>query len=280
MADEQAKVWNGTSGRAWTRHADDFDEVLAPFGRAAMDVLDLGPGSSVLDVGCGTGATARELARRVAPGRVTGIDISEPMLDEARARTSAERLGNVEFVHADVEQLDPSPGSHDAVFSRFGVMFFGDPERAFANLAAAVRGDGELGFICFKGPGDNPFIAVPLLTAAAHVDLGELPPPDSPGPFSLADPDRIRSILGAAGWTDVVVTDGPDRTDMGPAGDPVGLAWRVLEQNPLSCRALERSDPEQRNAAVDAVAAALAGHAEGDRIRMGAGTWVVHARRP
>ena len=276
---DQGEVWNGPVGAAWVRHADRFDEVLRPFGEAAMSALSLRSGAGVLDVGCGTAMTTTELGRRVHPGRVVGLDLSETMLALARERIAEHGLTNVELLAADAQETELPPTSFDAVFSRFGVMFFDRPEAAFANLAGATRLGGELAFVCFQGPERNPFIAVPLLTAAAHLDLGPPIPPGAPGPFSLADPDRIRSVLEQAGWTDVTVQEGPDEAVMGAAAHVEDLAARVLEQNPLTCRALGSASDGTRAAAVAAVAEALAGHEAEGSIRMGAGTWVVHARR-
>src|SRR4029453_2942629 len=108
------------------------------------------PGERVLDVGCGTGQTSLELARRVgADGRVTAIDISAPMLGGPRDRARGAGVANVAFVGADVQTHRFEPGSADVAFSRFGIMFFADPAAAFTNLHGALRPGGRLGFVCW-----------------------------------------------------------------------------------------------------------------------------------
>jgi ubiquinone/menaquinone biosynthesis C-methylase UbiE len=92
----------------------------------------------VLDIGCGCGTTSIELARRVAPGgRVLGVDISAPMLGRARKRAPQEL--RVSFALADATAYAFELGSTDRLFSRFGVMFFADPVKSFANMRRGLQ---------------------------------------------------------------------------------------------------------------------------------------------
>src|SRR5262249_1479538 len=93
----------------------------------------------------------------------------------------------------------------DAVFSRFGVMFFADPVAAFTNLHRALRPGGRLAFVCWRGLPENPWMWVPVGAAAQHVTLPPPPAPGAPGPFAFADGARVRDILGAAGFQTVDV---------------------------------------------------------------------------
>lgn len=273
----QTDVWNGESGRAWVAHVDDFDAMLGPFGDAVLERLDLGPGDRVVDVGCGVGATTLTMAPLVAPATVVGVDISVPMLDAARARAARVGLSNVEFRRVDVQRDPLGAASFDVAFSRFGVMFFDEPERAFLNLRHGVGDTGRLGFVCFQGPFDNPMILAPVMAAAAHVELLAPPGPTVPGPFSLADPERIRTLLDAAGWIDVRVEPGPSTADLGSADDIEATARRALEQNPGIAPGLAKASPTDRAAAVAAAVDALAPHVVDGRVVMAAATWVVTA---
>ena len=94
---------------------------------------------------------------------------------------------------------------YDLLFSRFGVMFFGDPTAAFANLHGALRASAKLCFVCWQAPNFNPWISVPFSVA-----LPLLPPqptlePRAPGPFAFAEPDYVREILTGAGFKSVTV---------------------------------------------------------------------------
>ena len=281
--DEQTVLWNEVVGEAWVRHADRFDATLEPFGAATFERLDLQSGERVVDIGCGAGRTTLDAAARVHPGEVVGLDVSAPLLAEARRRAHGLVVGNVRFVEADLGSPDAaaslaSSESFDVAFSRFGVMFFADPLAAFSNLARTMVPNGRLGFVCFQGPERNPFITVPVLTAAAHLAMAPLPGPDEPSPFSLADPARIRSLLGAAGFGQISIDAGPDRATLGNDQDLQAMAARLLEQNPSTAPALMAADAERRSAAVQAVAEALAGHVTDGEVRLGAGSWIVQAR--
>ena len=127
----QVAYWNETAGRTWADLQDRIDRQIRPLGLAAMERLAPASGEQVLDVGCGCGDTSLELARRVGPeGGVLGLDISAPMLEVARSRAETAGLRNLTFHEADA-QTASLPGDRDAVFSRFGVMFFADPAAAF-----------------------------------------------------------------------------------------------------------------------------------------------------
>ncbi len=274
----QVEAWNGESGRAWVEHVDQFDSMLAPFGLAVIDRLELRAGDRVVDIGCGVGATSLSIAAVVAPAPVVGVDISEPMLAAARARASRSGCSNVQFRLHDVQDELLEASSFDVAFSRFGVMFFPEPELAFAHVRHALVDGGRLGFVCFQGPMDNPMILQPVMAAAAHVEMLPPPGPTEPGPFSLADPERVRSLLQATGFGDILIEAGPPSADLGPADDLESTARRALEQNPGIAPGLAAATPATRRAAIDAAADVMSHHVVDGRIVMGASTWVVTAR--
>ncbi len=276
----QFELWNDAVGGAWVDHADAYDHTLAPFGASVIERLAPQPGERVLDVGCGTGATTRALATLVDPGGVLGLDLSARMLDEAARRAEAAGLGNVEFLAADVQHAWFAHEPFDVAFSRFGVMFFPDPVLAFSNIAAALRPGGRLGFVCFQSPAVNPFMLVPVLAGAAQLSGLTPPAPGAPGPFSLADPDHLATLLDSAGFESVEIDAGPDEAVLHGADDLEALAARLLEQNPMTAPALARSTPTTRLRAVRATAEALEEHRGGDVVRLGAGTWIVTGATP
>ena len=277
--DAQATLWNDVVGDAWVRHVGSFDATLAPFGDAVIQRLHPDPGDRVLDVGCGAGTTTLGLAATVAPGEVVGVDLSARMLGEARRRVDAGNVANIRLVEADVQTTDLGDGDFDLAFSRCGVMFFPDPVAAFSNIAKAIKPGGRMGFVCFMSAMENPFIMVPVLASAAHLDLPPPPQPGDPSPFSLAEPDQTTALLESAGLTDVEIEPGPDEAVLYGATDIGPLAERVLEQNPGTAGRLAAVDPSVRAAAIRAAAEVLAEHREDDVVRMGAGTWIVTARR-
>ena len=280
MANEvQAALWDDVVGDAWADHAATYDEVLFPLGDAAMARLELAPGDRVLDIGCGTGATTVELARRVGTGRVLGVDLSTRMLDAARARAEAAGTTNVEFRAADVQTTDLGRAVFDRAFSRMGVMFFADPVEAFTRVALALRPGGTLAFCCFQDAAANPGVVLPVLAAA---EILELPPvaPDLPGPFSLSDRDGTTTILHQAGLVDVSVEAGPDHTELTGVDDLAVAAERMLLQNPLTNPRYTGASASTRAAALAAVATAVEPARRGGTIRLELGTWIVTARAP
>ena len=267
---QQVEYWNEAAGPTWAELQPALDRQLAPLGRRAMAELNLGPGKRVLDVGCGAGETSLALAATGA--EVTGVDISRPLLEIARRRT-ADRAG-LAFVEADAQIYAFEPAGFDAVFSRFGVMFFADPAAAFANIRQGLKPGGRLAFVCWRTMLENPVISLAMQAALPHLDVPPPPPPQpgAPGPFAFADPERVKAILSAAGYTDIAVTPHDEAIGPGDLDTTLGLALRV---GPLG--ALLRENPGQRDAALAAVRAALEPYDGPDGVKLASATWIVTA---
>ena len=190
----------------YVREADRLEAINGPFGEVMLEAVGLQPGQRVLDIGCGQGTTTREAAQAVAPeGAAVGVDISAALVAFARQRTAAVGVGNVEFVHADAQTHPFQEQGFDAVISRFGTMFFQDPEAAFANLGRALRPGGRLAIVCPHDPSKTEWVAVAFAAAAPHVGIPDLGPPGAPGPFAFADGDRLRRVLQVGGFRDVTL---------------------------------------------------------------------------
>jgi SAM-dependent methyltransferase len=275
----QAEHWEARSS-SWIEAEGFTNLVTGSFGRRAMDRLVLDPGFRVLDVGCGTGPTTVELARRVAPGGAAlGVDIAPSMLAEARARAAREGADTAEFRVADAQVDDFGEGSFDAVFSQFGVMFFSDPTAAFANLRRSLRDGGRIAFACWQDLFVNEWMLVP---GSAVVSVtGELPPmpgPGEPGPFSLAEPGRVERILADAGYRSIEVD--PYAEQLVVAADQlemvVGAATRV---GAVREALAGNGDPAFHEQIRSAVRGALEERVEGGELRLGAAAFLVSADR-
>jgi ubiquinone/menaquinone biosynthesis C-methylase UbiE len=116
---DQIAFWNGDAGAKWVKSQERLDAMLAPVTAEVLKAAAAKPGERILDIGCGCGETSMLLAKVGA--RVTGIDISHPMLARAKQRASQERIENFEAVEADASEHKFLP-SYDLLFSRFGVM--------------------------------------------------------------------------------------------------------------------------------------------------------------
>ena len=275
---EQEKYWNETAGPTWVRLNDVLDRMIAPIGRLAMDRARLVAGERVLDVGCGCGNTTVELARRVAPGgSVTGVDVSAPMLALARERAAG--VDGVRFEQGDAQVHPFPPSAFDVVFSRFGIMFFVDPTAAFANLRGALRSGGRVAFVCWQPLPVNDWMRVPVMAAVQVIPLPPPPAPDAPGPFSFGDPDRVRGILGRAGFVEIDVAPHEGTLTLPGGGDVDATVDFVLQMGPAAAALREANDPDVRPRVAHAVREALLPYVTPDGLRMPYACWLVSARQ-
>jgi SAM-dependent methyltransferase len=275
--DEQQRAWNGPSGEAWVDEQALLDRLFEPFAERLVEEAQAVSARRVLDIGCGTGATTLSLARALGPdGECTGIDISAPMISLARQRAAAERQAaerlSVGFEVADAETFAFPFSAVDLVVSRFGVMFFGDPVRAFANLGEAVREGGRLAVFVWRDRADNPF-----MTAAERAAAPLLPPqpardPHAPGQFAFADREHVAAILAEAGW---------GRPSFEPVDIACTLSVEELERYMIRLGPLARSlpslDPAARDRVIAAVRAGFEPFRDGEVIRFTAACWLIRA---
>lgn len=203
--EEQSTRWNSRVGETWVAQQRMLDRLFLPFERVLADAVLASGARNVLDIGCGAGATSIAVARALgSSGQCTGLDISLPLVEAARRKAEAAGVANAHFIRADAQTHAFAPASHDAVISRFGVMFFDDPLAAFANLRRAARSGAALSCIAWRSPRDNPFM-IAAEKAAAPL-LPQLPPvePGAPGQFAFVDPDRVSAILSGS-WQGVKI---------------------------------------------------------------------------
>ena len=223
--------------------------LLAPIADILIDRAGPKAGERIVDVGCGSGATTIAFAQKVGPsGHVLGVDVSGPMLEQARAGAPA--VLPVEFVLADATVYPFEPASLDLVTSRFGVMFFADPAKSFANLHGALRPSGRLAFACWREPRENPWMMAPLQAVYKHAPKLPQQGPEDPGPFSFASEQRVHRILEAAGFKDLAMEPCNLTLDIAIGGGLDAAVRGALEIGPAS-RALEdqpAEDPRGRRA--------------------------------
>ncbi len=279
---QQVYDWNGALGERWTTNQDSLDMLLQSFADAVLTTARLQAGERVLDIGCGCGATTLAAAAQVAPdGVAIGVDISAIMLDRARQRAAASGSA-ARFVEADASVTIPEGAPFDALFSRFGVMFFEDPTAAFANLIKTLRPDGRLAFVCWRPAVENIWMTLAL--DAARPALPPLAPavPDAPGPFAFARRERIATILDQAGFTAIEIAPMDTMITLAEGGSPAEAAaiavTRSVHLGPLAAALRDQPD-EIRDAALALVQAKLETVATPAGIALPAATWMVTARR-
>ncbi|MCX5447361.1 class I SAM-dependent methyltransferase [Streptomyces libani] len=273
---EQGGAWNGDDGRYWVQHRERQEARYRRLTPHLMAAAGIQADSRVLDIGCGSGGTSLEAARAAAEGAVLGVDVSAPMLAEARKQAAGSGLPQVTFERGDAQVHRFEDGAFDIAISRFGVMFFADPEAAFANIARALRPGGQLAFLCWRSVRDNPYLTVPMGAIAPYVQLPELEAPGAPGPFSLVDTDRIEKLLDSAGFDEITISAVDEPMWMGTDPDDV-VAYQL--GIPASRAMLAEASAEARAKTETALREALAEHQGSDGVTLGSAAWLVTARR-
>ena len=284
------------AAQAQNEYVDFWNEILVPkfvrFKHVLVDGLThhsdkvfpslmIKEGDRAVDVGCGFGDTAMQLARRVGPrGYVLGIDCCDGFLKFGRSDAEAAGIKNVEFLEADV-QTYPFKQDFDFCFSRFGTQFFENPVAALRNMRRALKPGGTMTMIVWRTIDDNPWLG-----HAKDIVLRYLPPPGEdarscgPGPFSMANPDVVSKQLEIAGYTKieferidapVLVGNSPDdAVDFQLALGPAGEVYREAGE-----AALKRHDE-----IAAALKAALTPYQTREGIVMDSSSWKVTARNP
>jgi SAM-dependent methyltransferase len=242
-----------------------------------METLAPGPGTRLLDIGCGTGTLLELAAERGATG--LGVDISPAMIEAA-----TERVPGVSFIVADAQTDDlAAHGPFDAVTSRFGVMFFDDPTAAFANIRTAAAPGAPLAFVCWRSMEENPIFTLGTSVLIDRLDPKPPdPPPGAPGPTAFADADRVRSILADAGWRDVDVAPFDATLDYARhGGDGVEERLTMILGTSAGTLASRELRPyltaDEWEALLDDVRAELRRHLVDGRLQFNGAAWLVTA---
>ncbi len=189
--------------------ADHYDAELRAHHERLRAAMVVGQGDRVLDIGCGTGQTTRDAARSATSGSAVGVDTSEQMLGRARRRSVEEGVSNVVFERGDAQSHPFPPAFFDLIVSRFGTMFFADPVAAFTHIARAARPGARLVMLVWQAEERNDWATAirRALTEGGESGGPSVVPVAGLDPFSMADPELVRSILGAAGFVEVDVAD-------------------------------------------------------------------------
>ena len=272
---EALAAWDGDDGAYWTQHEALFDDALARYHHRFLDAAAITGGERVLDIGCGTGQTTRDAALLAAPGLTLGVDLSSAMIARARQRAAEQRVTNARFEQADAQIHPFDPQGFDVAISRTGAMFFGDPAAAFANIAQALRPGGRLALLVWQPEAENEW-AIELDQALAAGRVLPEPPLDAPGPFSLADPDRTRTILSRAGFS-AITFDGV--RDLLYFGTDAEDAYRFVRGMGFTQYLLRDLDHHPRARALEALRATIVAHDTAQGVLYPSAAWIIRAHR-
>jgi SAM-dependent methyltransferase len=192
---------------SWADHADFVDERVAAVTATLLDRADLRPGDTVLELACGPGGAGLAAAERVGPaGTVVLTDVVAEMVAIAAARAEARGVTNVRTAVRDLEAIDDPDATYDAVICREGLMFAVEPERAVGEVHRVLRPGGRVAASVWGQRDRNPWLGLVFDAVTAQTGM-PVPPPGVPGPFALADGDRLAGLLTGAGFTDVRVEE-------------------------------------------------------------------------
>ncbi len=272
---EQATLWNGLGGHSWVEMQELLDQILKPFEDLIVEAVSLGPEGRVLDVGCGTGSTTLAVARPLgAKGRSIGIDISDAMIAAAQSRAERESTP-ASFICANAQVHAFEPASFDTIISRFGVMFFDESIRAFANLWRAATDNAQLRFVAWRSAAENPFMTAAERTAAPLLPNLPARQPDAPGQFAFANDRRVYTILEESGWAEIDIRP----IDVACTLPEKELVRYLTRLGPVG-RILQETDDQTRAQVIETVRAAVDPYVHGAEVRFTAACWLVSAQTP
>jgi enediyne biosynthesis protein CalE5 len=201
-------MWSAVAG-GWGEHAEYVDARGAAVTQSMLAESLPQSGERVLELACGAGGLGLAAAALVAPGgEVVLSDVVAEMTALAAARVRTLEVDNVATRQLDLESIAEPDGSYDVVLCREGMMFAPEPELAASEMARVLRPGGRVA-VAVWGPRErNPWLG--LVFDAVSAETGApVPPPGVPGPFSLADRDRVAGLLTHAGFSDVRVREVP-----------------------------------------------------------------------
>jgi len=198
-----------TIAAGWERRRAQIERTTRPVTDWMVRALDPQPGDTVLELAAGPGDVGFAVAPLLGEeGRLISSDFSSEMLEVARRRAAELGLGNVEHRRIDAEDIPLEDDCVDGVLCRFGLMLMPDPEAAVAEIRRVLRPSGRLALAVWSTGQRNPWVTV---AGRILVELGHAPPPDpnAPGPFVLAEPERLRGLLAGGGFGAVHIEEVP-----------------------------------------------------------------------
>ena len=251
--EKSLQTWDKMSA-GWHSWRDYLYDATGPLRSWIVRELDPKPGDTILDVAAGVGDTGFAAAEKIAPeGRLISTDFAAGMVDAARKRAEELGITNAEFRQLDAERMDLEDDSVDRVLSRWGYMLMADPATALKETNRVLRPEGRLVFVVWATPDKNLWAATPGMVM---VERGAMPPPEpgAPGIFALADHDRIRELVTAAGFADPKIEEVPFIFEY----EDLDLHWRATTElaGPLAA-ALAQLPADEQQAVKDEVGSRL-----------------------
>ena len=219
--------------------------LFTPWSALLIQSANVQLGEHVVDVACGTGIVARQIAPCVGPqGMVIGLDLNPNMLRVACAAAEREGL-TIEWRASPAEQLPYPDGSFDLILCQFGLMFFTDRNKALMEMHRVLRAGGRAVVSVWQGLDRHPFYQT--LTAVSRRHLGKS---SVQKVFSLGDADELRLLLTDTGFQQVEIEVASITARYSNPEEFV--AWEI-DVDPAETPALQSLDAKTQQAILSAV---------------------------
>ena len=272
---EQKEFWNEKKGKIWVSLESNIDKMLGPLGHHAIKILNPKSGEKILDIGCGTGSTSQSLSKLVGEnGLITGIDISEPILRFAKNQLDNRNIKNIDFIQEDAQTFNLSNFNYDAIFSRFGIMFFEDPFFAFKNIKKSLNSKGRITFICWSTREENDWITLSSKVASQFLELPPKNNPREPGPFAFEEYSYIKEILTKSGWKNINIKNHKENIIVGKTLDHA--AAFLSKMGPMSVP-FENSNEKTKAKVIEALKECYSKYLIPKGVEFHFSTWIVSA---
>ena len=276
---KQRDFWSGKGGDIWVEKQNAMDVMLEPLGNAALAKLPKNLGRHVIDIGCGCGSTTLSIAEQLnESAKITGVDISEPMLDQAKKVASEKNLYNVDFQVMDIQTELDIEGKYSAAFSRFGVMFFENPVIAFKNINRSLKEEANFSFVCWQSPKLNPWQSLSIQVIKEFVDLPS-PPERNPGPFAFAEADYLKSIMTDSGFKNINLESHEQQVTMFTGKSLEQASNDYLSINPVVTEMLKEAPESIKENISSSLQNLFKEYSNGNGLHFPSATWLVTARK-
>jgi ubiquinone/menaquinone biosynthesis C-methylase UbiE len=252
----------------------DYDGELQLHNEQLRAAYHIHPADRVLDVGCGAGQTTRDAARMASEGSVLGVDIDVEMIALAKERADSKGVRNIQFEVGDAQVFPFKPAEFDVAISRFGTMFFSDPDAAFENVAQAIRTGGRLVMMVWQPHDRNEWATAIDLAVTGEPRASALA--GSGDTFSLADPGTVETLLTRAGFNNVQFSEVDTPVYY---GQNVTAALAFVSRFAVVSEVLQRDDARSANSAKARLRETIAAHSSKKGVWFDSRAWIVQATR-
>ena len=186
LKNKQYYYWNKKSVSPWIKYNNEMNYKFENISKILFENISLKKNQSILDIGCGAGQTSYAAKKKVRlNGTITAVDISTPLLNLFKKKYK--NIKNLVCLRKDIQKTGFKKNIFDHAISRFGVMFFEYPLRAFIHTNQALKKNGSFTFVCWRNFRYNQFFTIPANSVKKKTKIDIPKFNNKPGPFSLKD---------------------------------------------------------------------------------------------